>query len=49
MLIEQSAQRAVLTLQPVILEYVTEQLLETLYQEIGSDRPDLVSGLSIFE
>jgi WD40 repeat protein/transcriptional regulator with XRE-family HTH domain len=49
MLIERGPSKPAFTLQPVILEYVTDQLVETICQEIGDRRPRLLHSHALMQ
>jgi WD40 repeat protein/transcriptional regulator with XRE-family HTH domain len=48
-LLEPGAERATHTLQPVVLEYVSERLVEALAQEIMADRPVLLVSHAVVQ
>jgi WD40 repeat protein/transcriptional regulator with XRE-family HTH domain len=49
MQIERSADRPAFTLQPVILEYMTERLVEAVYQEIMAGQPKLLQSHALLQ
>jgi WD40 repeat protein/transcriptional regulator with XRE-family HTH domain len=48
-LLEQGVERATHTLQPVVLEYVTERLVEALVQEIMAGQPALLASHAVVQ
>src|SRR6266496_4069610 len=49
LLIERAPDRPTFTLQPVILEYVTDQLVQALYQEIVNGQPALLCSHALIQ